>query len=133
MWFFRGWGGSPFLFSSATNCRRRAAARADNAPLFMHYQVPTSYHFHSLPGAGMFRDAEFGSFLPYTDMPVVRTRSGMRRTDIVADSQLFHLGNDPGQTRNLVGKPAEARYVDLLRRSMERVDAPPSQFERLGL
>lgn len=128
-----GWFGMPVNVTDGSYTYMRAAARADNAPLFMHYQVPTSYHFHSLPGAGMFRDAEFGNFLPYTDMPVVRARSGMRRTDIVADSQLFHLGNDPGQTRNLVGKPAEARYVELLRRTMERVDAPPSQFERLGL
>ena len=128
-----GWFGMPVNVTDGSYTYMRAAAQADNAPLFMHYQIPTSYHFHSLPGDRMFREAEFGSFLPYTDMPVVRARSGMRRTDIVKDSQLFHLGNDPRQTRNLVGKPAEARYVDLLRRTMEAADAPPSQFERLGL
>ncbi len=128
-----GWFGMPVNVTDGGYTYMRAAAQPDNAPLYLHYQVPTSYHFHSLPGAGMFRDAELGNFLPYTDMPVIRARSRMRRTDIVRDSQLFNIGNDPGQTRNLVGTPVEARYAELLRHAMERSDAPPSQYERLGL
>ncbi len=128
-----GWFGMPVNVTDGEHTYMRAAARAENAPLYMHYQVPTSYHFHSLPGAGMFRDAELGKFLPYTDMPVIRARSTMRRTDIVRASQLFDIRNDPEQAQNLLGSAAEARYVELLRRTMERADAPPSQYARLGL
>ncbi len=128
-----GWFGMPVNVTDGSHTYLRAAVRQDNAPLFLHYQVPTTYSFHALPGARMFRDAEFGPFLPYTDLPVVRAAAHMPRADTVTETQLFDIERDPGQTRNLAGTAVEVRYAELLRQTMARMDAPPSQYQRLGL
>lgn len=128
-----GWFGMPVNVTDGLFTYMRAAARPENDPLYLHYQIPTTYSYHALPGAGMYRDAEFGAFLPYTNLPVVRARANMLRREIVAATQLFDLERDPGQERNLAGAGVEARYVELLRQTMAKMDAPPSQYERLGL
>jgi hypothetical protein len=41
---------------------------------------------------------------------------------------------DYAQTENLAGAdPREAHYIDLLTQTMRAMDAPPEQYERLGL
>ena len=57
----------------------------------------------------------------------------MRRTSIVRETQLFNIETDPGQMQNLAGEAIESKYEDLLRQTMVKMDAPPSQYERLGL
>lgn len=128
-----GWYGLPVNVTDGHFTYMRAAADESNAPLYMHYQIPTTYHYHNLPGPRMFADAEFGQFLPYTEMPVIRSRAEMPRSPNVAQSQLFNIDNDPGQTENLIGTDVEAKFEELLRATMERMDAPPSQLQRLGL
>jgi arylsulfatase A-like enzyme len=130
-----GWFGMPVNVTDGKYTYMRASATEENTPLYMHCQIPTAYNFHEVPGWGMYREAEFGPFLPYTDMPVIRSRAKMRRTSIVKDTQLFDIESDPGQTINLAGAETdtEATYIDLLKRTMEKADAPISQFERLGL
>ena len=128
-----GWFGMQVNVTDGAHTYMRAAASAENAPLYLHYQMPTTYSYHSLPGAGIFRDAEFGRFLPYTDMPVVRARADVPRPERLRESQLYDIVSDPGQMRNLLGTPAEGRYIELLRAAMARADSPPSQYERLGL
>ena len=46
---------------------------------------------------------------------------------------LFDLENDYEQKSPVDDPEAESSMVDLLVREMERLDAPPEQFERLGL
>ena len=89
----------------------------------------------------MFREAELGPFLPFTQMPVVRARTTMRRTSIVKDTQLFNIKEDPGQENNLATSDTdsdaapeiEKQYIDLLKQTLKTVDAPASQYKRLGL
>ncbi|MEV4582211.1 sulfatase [Nonomuraea jabiensis] len=46
---------------------------------------------------------------------------------------LFDLYEDPAQESPIVDDDVELRMIELLRRLMVETDAPPSQFERLGL
>lgn len=129
-----GWFGMPVNITDGRHTYLRAAATEENSPLYMHYQIPTSYSFHDVPGSKMFfSEAEFGPFLPWVESPVMRAPSPIRRTSIVKDTQLFNIVKDPGQTNNLAGEPIEDQYIELLKKTMRSIDAPASQFERLGL
>ncbi len=46
---------------------------------------------------------------------------------------LYDIERDYGQTQNLAGTDAEASYEALLIETLQAMDAPPSQHERLGL
>ena len=128
-----GWFGMPVNVTDGSFTYMRAAAREDNGPLYQHFLSPTSYHFHEVPGAQFFEDAEFGQFLPYTDLAVLRTRWHMNRWSTVKDTQLFNIEDDPGQPRNLAGSEMEEKYVELLKQTMREMDSPEGQYERLGL
>ncbi len=79
------------------------------------------------------QDAESGRFLPYTDSPVWRYRNPSRSRH--ERPMLFDVRDDPGQARDLAGRgdPQEARMRDLLVHALTDMQAPQSQFDRLGL
>ena len=128
-----GWFGQTVNITDGEYTYMRAAAAQDNQPLYQHIQVPTAYHFHNVPGPAIYRGAEFGKFLPWTDMPFSRTQVPMPRTEILKDTLLFNIVDDPGQTVNLAGTDIESKYEGLLVEAMRAIDSPDSQFERLGL
>jgi len=74
-----------------------------------------------------------GNFLPYTDYPVIRAWAQMPRSAEWGETLLFDLKSDPAQTVNLAGTAAEAGLERLMVETLEALDSPPSQFERLGL
>ena len=49
------------------------------------------------------------------------------------ETLLFDLQEDPKQEHPIEDPAVEARMVDLLIKLMKASDAPPEQFERLGL
>ena len=57
----------------------------------------------------------------------------MKRCHTVEKSQIYNIEADPGQENDLAGTEIEKEYIELLKETMKRYDAPPSQFERLGL
>jgi arylsulfatase A-like enzyme len=128
-----GWFGMPLNVTDGRYTYLRAAAKDDNNPLFAHYQIPLTYSYHDLPSNIFFQEPELGQFLPYTDLPVLRSRWNMKRWSTVKDTLLFDIESDPGQQHNLAGSEIEQKYIELLEQTMKKVDAPPSQYERLGL
>ncbi|MFI4974568.1 MAG: sulfatase [Caulobacterales bacterium] len=48
-------------------------------------------------------------------------------------NHLYDLRNDPGEDENLAGSPLEARLTEQLRAALTELEAPATQFERLGL
>lgn len=128
-----GWFGMPVNVTDGSYTYMRAAAREDNSPLYQHFLSPTSYNIHDVPGEPFFQQAEFGQFLPYTDLAVLRTRWNMNRWSTVKDTQLFNIEDDPGQQYNLAGSELEEKYIELLKQTMQKMDAPAGQYERLGL
>ena len=78
-------------------------------------------------------DAEAGEFLPYTESPVWRWSTyATGRHD---DPMLFDVSADPEQETDLAGegREEEDRMRSLLVDALDHLDAPASQYERLGL
>jgi arylsulfatase A-like enzyme len=48
-------------------------------------------------------------------------------------NHLYRLDLDPGEEENRRGEPLEREVADLLRQALTELEAPPDQFERLGL
>ncbi|MFJ3219968.1 sulfatase [Kitasatospora sp. NPDC086801] len=110
----------------------RAPATVHNAPLLEHTLMPTHMR-------GRFSPAELADLRlaePFTFTKGVRTLRVPGRTFINPHRHgtlLFDLENDPEQRTPLVDDAAELRMATLLVDLMRANDAPPSQYERLGL
>jgi hypothetical protein len=49
-----------------------------------------------------------------------------------AGNHLYDLLEDGGETRNLAGEALEKDYAERLREALKELEAPDSQFKRLG-
>jgi arylsulfatase A-like enzyme len=110
----------------------RAPARHTNTPLFEHTLMPT--HMNRRFDPQELRDAELVAPFSFTKgVPVLRA-PGVSLTNAHAfGTLLYDLASDPNQERPIVDDETELRMVGLLVELMRANDAPPSQFERLGL
>jgi arylsulfatase A-like enzyme len=140
-WLLTGvWGREVHLIDQ----RRKyaCAPRGPNAPLDMYSNrwstMPT--HVFSREQAMPLPDQRAAlSRMPGSGVPVIHQRwdesdplpfwAGRR----FSGNHLYDLDDDPDEARNLAGRPIEAEYRDKLRAALETVEAPPGQFERLGL
>lgn len=126
-----GWHGMAVNVTDGDYSYLRAAAREDNQPLYQYGCMAGNYDRY-WPRSS-FASIEAGRFLPYTDMPVFRLPEHRARLDFVRETMLYDRGRDPHQEHNLAGSEEEAGYIELLKRAMRESDAPPEQYERLGL
>jgi arylsulfatase A-like enzyme len=107
-----------------------------NAPLYNYTLMPT--HMRHLFTLDELRTATMHPPLPFTkQVPVMRIEAAQpRNRDLVSavlDTLLFDLEADPGQEQPLKDPAIEQVMVGHLVREMKANDAPPEQFERLGL
>ncbi len=79
-------------------------------------------------------------YMPGSDVPVIRQPFAegdpmplWAATARSRDHLLFDLDDDPAETHDLAGSPAEADAVELLRVALASVDAPDEQYQRLGI
>jgi arylsulfatase A-like enzyme len=128
-----GWFGQTVNVSDGRHTYFRAPEDEENQPLYRHFLTPGTFSHREVCDLAFYDEAELGHFLPYTDYPVIRARAHKRRSPDWQDTQLYDMEADPGQTQNLAGSEVEARYRTLLIETMRKMDAPPSQYERLGL
>ncbi len=93
--------------------------------------MPTNM-LHTFP-ANAFKDVELQE--PFSFTKGCRTMKIKRRQPhpIKLETMLFDLENDPGQENRINDPEAEEKMVNHLIRLMEASDAPPEQYERLGL
>jgi arylsulfatase A-like enzyme len=78
-------------------------------------------------------------FMPGSDVPVIR--QPFQAGDMLPfwamgkppQTTLFDISEDPAESANRIGDPLEKRATEMLRAALEEVDAPPEQYERLGL
>ncbi len=128
-----GWYGKTVNVTDGEHVYFRGPASRDNQPLYHYFLMPTEYH-HRL-SADRMKDAEFGRFLPYLDIPVLRAPGvpefGIH--DEIYESKCFNIVEDYQQLFDLCGTDAESRMQDLLVETMRRADSPEEHFERLGL
>lgn len=110
----------------------RASAEPTNEPLLEHTLMPT--HMRSRFEPSEFAGAELVAGFSFTKgAPVLRLPGWTMRGPAEFGTLLYDLETDPGQATPLRDVALELRMADLLVRLMRENDAPPSQFERLGL
>lgn len=112
----------------------RAAERDNNQPLFDYTLMPT--HMRSPFRVEELQNVTLAEPFPFTKgcrtLRIPRGRYGGSHPDL-RRTQLFDLETDP-QQENSVNDPAtEERLAGMMRKLMAECDAPPEQFERLGL
>jgi len=128
-----GWFGQTVNLTDGKYTYFRAAAREDNQPLYRHFLSSVGSSYHDLPSGRYYEGAEFGSFLPYAGMPVLRAPAHSKRNPHHADTRLYDIENDYAQENDLAGTEMAKGYEELLVQTMKGLDSPSSQFERLGL
>jgi arylsulfatase A-like enzyme len=110
----------------------RAPARPDNAPLFEYTLMPT--HMRHIFDVGELQDIRLQE--PFRFTKGCRTMKVAGRASFDAypfGTMLFDMQNDPQQEHPLRDQAIEATMIDHLVRLMRETDAPPEQYERLGL
>ncbi|MCX4984060.1 sulfatase [Streptomyces sp. NBC_00572] len=110
----------------------RAPVSSDNAPLYEHTLMPT--HMRGRFSPAELVDAELAEPFGFTKgVRTLRTPGRSLLNPYQHGTLLFDLGSDPEQLAPLVDDEAELRMASLLVGLMRESDAPPSQYERLGL
>jgi arylsulfatase A-like enzyme len=111
----------------------RAPVTSDNTPLFNYTLMPA--HMRNRFSLDELRSATMAAPFSFTKgLPMLRCEGRIKRCEAHAfGTLLFDNEQDPGQCRPLQDAAIEQRMCALLVREMEAHDAPPEQFERLGL
>ncbi|MCX4547658.1 sulfatase [Streptomyces sp. NBC_01387] len=110
----------------------RAPASSDNAPLYEHTLMPT--HMRGRFSPAELVDLELAEPFDFTkNVCTLRVPGRTLVNPYHHGTLLFDLETDPEQHTPLVDDAAELRMATLLVELMRTNDAPPSQYERLGL
>jgi arylsulfatase A-like enzyme len=128
-----GWYGQTVNVTDGRYTYFRAPVTEENQPLYRYFLTPGSFSFRDVCPLSFYDEAQLGLWLPYTDYPVIRARAHKRRSPDWADTRLYDIRRDYAQTQDLAGTELEIEYAVLLVETMQAMDAPPEQFERLGL
>ena len=110
----------------------RAPATADNQPLVEFTLMPT--HMRSRFQPEELRDARLAEPFEFTKgVPTLRIDGWVASSAYAFGTLLFDLAEDPEQQQPLMDDELELRMATVLVDLMHANDAPPEQFERLGL
>ena len=110
----------------------RAAANADNIPLYNYTLMPT--HMRDMFPAAEFAGLELVEPFSFTkDCSLMRTACLKPPPEIAFRPLLFDLEQDPWQRTPVDEVTQEERLSAIMRELMEECDAPAEQYERLGL
>ena len=112
----------------------RAPANPENTPLYNYTLMPT--HMRARFSVEELQDVELASPFAFTKgcrTVQVPSSGGGWRNAARFGTLLYDLKQDPKQEHPLDDPQIEGRMIKLLVKLMEDNDAPPEQFERLGL
>jgi arylsulfatase A-like enzyme len=112
-----------------------------NAPLSMWSNRWSTMPIHHLPDLRLPvpDDRAVLDRMPGSRIPVIR--QPFQEGDLLPfwsmgtppGNHLWHVAEDPSETRDLAGAPEEKRMAEALRAALAAVEAPADQLERLGL
>ena len=104
-----------------------------NAPLYQYTLMPS--HLRNPFSVRELADMQWHPPLGFTKgCPVMRIPStGVGRAPDMFQTQLFDLATDPGQLNPIEDDAVKARMVRLLEEALATHQAPPEQYQRLGL
>jgi arylsulfatase A-like enzyme len=110
----------------------RASANPLNQPLHEHTLMPT--HMRGRFSPAELKDAELAGPFSFTkEVPLLKVPGHAMTNPYAFGTLLFDLHDDPGQERPLRDDALELRMAGLLVTALRAADAPPGQYERLGL
>ena len=112
----------------------RAPRERANQPLYEHTLMPTHMRWQFTPDELRHAELVAGSDITKS-VPLLRMEAGtvgVGRPDEL-ETLLFDLQIDPRQERPLDDPHIELRMINLMLELMRRNQAPPSQYERIGL
>jgi hypothetical protein len=110
----------------------RAPVQKNNQPLYRYTLMPM--HMAKMYSPEQLRDAELAPAFGFTKgTRLLRIPSADCPKENSWGTLLFDVEDDPGQQHPLTDAETESRMSELLVSLMERSDAPPEQFARLGL
>lgn len=113
----------------------RGPTGQENRPLYQYTLMPT--HMNSLFSVKELQKVEIVDGFSFTKgCKVMKIGDGgqwVTRRAVAFPTMLFDLKTDPQQKTPLKDEAAERKMIEHLVREMKRADAPPEQFERLGL
>jgi arylsulfatase A-like enzyme len=117
-----------------------APAKPDNDPL--HQYTLMASHMRAPFAPDELQEIEVAGPLPFTKgaklmkLPAQRSPFDAPRHDYFGDplkTMLFDVGSDPSQETQIHDDAIEARLKQKIERLMRENDAPPGQFQRMGL
>ena len=126
----------------------RAAKDEANRPLYLYTAIPSLLRQYLGGNDGVktedYDKIEMGRYLSWTDYPVYRfpadiihfgnpSQEFSSRSEFNRESLLFDLREDYAQEHPIQDGELELQIREGLRRCMEEHDAPPEQYERLGM
>ena len=110
----------------------RAAAGADNGPLYNYTLMPT--HMRDMFPVEELAGLELAEPFSFTKgCSLLRTKALRPPPPIAFETALFDLEADPWQLQPLDDPGQEERLCALMRQAMRDCDAPAEQYSRLGL
>jgi len=110
----------------------RAPADKSNAPLYNYTLMPT--HMRGLFSLDELQPAELAKPFSFTKgCPTLKTPGNVWRGERLMTTRLYDVQADPKQENPLDDAEVEQMMIDHLVRLMKSGDAPPEQFQRLGL
>ena len=123
----------------------RAPGTEENQPLNIYTSMP--YILGESIGLDMMKKESFKNIdcarLPWTDYPMLKfsardvkcdTTQGFNdRFPYCGESMLFDIQEDYAQEHPILDEVLEQKFCRLLKNEMGKLDAPPEQYERLGL
>ena len=110
----------------------RAPAKPDNTPLYEYTLMPTHMRGRFVPAE--LQDVQLAEPFSFSKgCRTVKVPGRGWRGSHSYDTMLFDLAADPQQLNPIVDEAVEARMVAHLVRLLQESDAPPEQFERLGV
>jgi arylsulfatase A-like enzyme len=107
------------------------APQADAEPSNEYTLMPT--HMHRTFSVNQLKDLQLQEPFPFTKGCRTMKISARFPHIIPLKTELFDIREDPGQENPIDDPQAEEMMMDHLKRLMRDNDAPPEQFERLGL
>jgi arylsulfatase A-like enzyme len=118
------------------------APEGNGFPLSMWSNRWSTMPIHALPELRLPRPDRRArlDFMPGSDVPVIRqpfepgdSLPFWAARPRLGDHHLYDLADDPGEDRNRRGEPLERQMIDLLRTTLDAVEAPGEQYRRLGV
>lgn len=102
------------------------------APVYQHTLMPRA--FNDFISTDMLKQAEFGKFLSYTDVPMLRLGfKSQRHMDATDYNPIYDITVDPNQENPIFDDDLENKLADKMKTLLEEYEAPECQYGRLGL